>query len=256
MSNSTSCSGKRLRHRLAEVVVRRTEREARHPAPLALPGQERVLHRLAFAEQVGNAAEVVALERARLRLRPEELHERVEQVRLAEVQEVEDRCVLVAPRCSRAFARVSGVTKVGVETPIKSCVPCSSSSSFGPGTPMSLMLMLMKPTSSMSRRDVRARPREADPGAVRASRLGEDPAPHVLGEVVADRELGADDSVRLRVAAALEVARASRAARICAVERVDDRLEALLLVRLDPLLGDREALVGAPQVDQPGEERA
>ncbi len=49
-----------------------------------------------------------------------------------------------------AFAFVSGVTKVGVETPIMSCVPCSSSSSFGPGTPISLMLMLMNPTSSMS----------------------------------------------------------------------------------------------------------
>ena len=31
-----------------------------------------------------------------------------------------------------------------------SCVSCSSASSFGPGTPISLTLMLMKPTSSMS----------------------------------------------------------------------------------------------------------
>ena len=31
-----------------------------------------------------------------------------------------------------------------------SCVNCSSSRSFGPGTPISLTLMLMKPTSSMS----------------------------------------------------------------------------------------------------------
>jgi hypothetical protein len=37
------------------------------------------------------------------------------------------------------------------------------------------------------------------------------------------------------------------------LERVDDRLETLLLVQLDPLLGDREPLVLAPQVDQPGE---
>ena len=49
-----------------------------------------------------------------------------------------------------AFERVSGVTNVGVETPSMSCVCCSSSSSFGPGTPISLMLMLMNPTSSMS----------------------------------------------------------------------------------------------------------
>ena len=42
------------------------------------------------------------------------------------------------------------MTKVGVDTPNMSCVCFSSSISFGPGTPISLMLMLMKPTSSMS----------------------------------------------------------------------------------------------------------
>ena len=45
---------------------------------------------------------------------------------------------------------MSGVTNVGVETPNMSSVSCSSSRSFGPGTPISLTLMLMKPTSSMS----------------------------------------------------------------------------------------------------------
>ena len=52
--------------------------------------------------------------------------------------------------CKWALALVSGVTKVGVETPNMSSVCCSSSISFAPGTPISLMLMLMKPTSSMS----------------------------------------------------------------------------------------------------------
>ena len=52
--------------------------------------------------------------------------------------------------CRCAFARVSGVTKVGVETPNMSSVSFSSSISLGPGTSISLMLMLMKPTSSMS----------------------------------------------------------------------------------------------------------
>ena len=51
---------------------------------------------------------------------------------------------------SLAFSRVFGVTKVGVETPIMSWVYCSSSRSFGPGTSMSLIAMLTKPTSSMS----------------------------------------------------------------------------------------------------------
>ena len=135
------------------------------------------------------------------------------------------------------MARVSGVTNVGVETPSKSCVNCSSSRSFGPGTPISLMLMLMKPTSSMSGVTYGPGPGEAHPRAVGA-RLGEDAAPHVLRQVVADGELGAHDAVRLGVAAALEVARLPEAAHLRG-ERVDDRLEVLLLVRLDALLGER-----------------
>ena len=75
----------------------------------------------------------------------------------------------------------------------------------------------------------------------------------MLGEVVAHREFGADDPVGLRVAAALVVPGLPEPSHL-RLECVDDRLEALLLVRLDPLLGDREALVLAPQVDQPGEE--
>ena len=58
---------------------------------------DRVLHRLALAEQVRHAAEVGRLERARLRLDPEPLHHEVEHVRPAEVQEVEDLGVLEAP---------------------------------------------------------------------------------------------------------------------------------------------------------------
>ena len=45
---------------------------------------------------------------------------------------------------------MSGVTNVGGLTPNMSRVCCSSARSFGPGTPISLMLMLMKPMSSMS----------------------------------------------------------------------------------------------------------
>ena len=62
------------------------------------------------------------------------------------------------------------------------------------------------------------------------------------GQVVADDELGADDPVRLRVAAALEVAGVPEPAHLRR-ERVDDRVEAGLLVRLERLLGDPEALV-------------
>ena len=81
--------------------------------------------------------------------------------------------------------------------------------------------MLMKPTSSMSGVTYGPGPGEAHPRAVGA-RLGEDAAPHVLGQVVADRELGPHDAVGLRVAAALEVAGLPEAADLRG-ERVDDR---------------------------------
>ena len=51
---------------------------------------------------------------------------------------------------SFAFSRTSGVVKVGALMPMKSCVNRSSSRSFGPGTPISLVAMLRTPTSSMS----------------------------------------------------------------------------------------------------------
>ncbi len=243
----------RLRHRLAEVVVRRAEREARHPAPLALAGQERVLHRLALAEEVGHAREVVALERARLRLRPEELHQRVEQVWLAEVQEVEDRRVLVAPRLQpgvRARVRRDEGRSRDADQVLRALLVLEQ---LRPRDAHELDAHAHEADVVDVAGDVRPRPREPDPGAVRASRLGEDSPPHVLGEIVAHRELGADDSVGLRVAAPLVVPGLPEP-RHLRLERVDDRLEALLLVRLDALLGDREPFVGAPEVDQPGEE--
>ena len=104
--------------------------------------------------------------------------------------------------------------------------------------------MLMKPTSSMSGVTYGPGPGEANPRAVGA-RLREDAAPHVLRQVVADRELGPHDAVGLRVAAALEVAGLPQAADLRG-ERVDDVLEVLLLVRLDALLGQSRGRRPAP----------
>jgi hypothetical protein len=75
----------------------------------------------------------------------------------------------------------------------------------------------------------------------------------VLRKVVADGELRADDPMGLRVASPFDVAGVPETAHL-RVEGADDRPEALLLVRLDPLLGDREALVPAAPVDQPGDD--
>ena len=52
--------------------------------------------------------------------------------------------------CSSAFDEMSGVTKAGVLTMMKSCVVFSSSISLSPSTPITLMAQLTKPTSLMS----------------------------------------------------------------------------------------------------------
>ena len=65
---------------------------------------------------------------------------------------------------------------------------------------------------------------------------------HLRWQIVPNRELSTHNSVRLGVAAALEVAGLPEAADLGG-ERVDDVLEVLLLVRLDALLGERRPAV-------------
>ena len=71
----------------------------------------------------------------------------------------------------------------------------------------------------------------------------------MLGQVVADAHLGAHDAVGLGVAAALRGAGAIGPSDVPA-EAVDDGVEAVLLVGREALLGELQALVRAPAVDQ------
>ena len=73
---------------------------------------------------------------------------------------------------------MSGVTNVGVETEMKSCVYFSSSRSFWLGDAHQLDRQLTKPTSSMSLGMSGPGPGKPDPGAV-GLRLGEHAVPHV-----------------------------------------------------------------------------
>ena len=251
MSNSTSSSASVCDHRVAQVVVRRAARQPRHARSLLPARGERVLHRLPFAEQVRDAAEVVALERARLRLRPEQLHDRVEDVRVARIHEVERRRVLEAPVLElRVGARVGRDERRrrDAEHVLRELLVVEE---LRPRHAHELDAHAHEADVVDVRRHVRPRPGEADPRAVGA-RLREDAAPQVLGQVVADGELGPHDAVGLGVAAALEVAGLPQAAELRG-ERVDDVLEVLLLVRLDALLGEREpvvALLPALPVDE------
>ena len=87
--------GQRRDHRLTQVVVAAGGTASRGTGVrVAQARPERVLHRLAFAEQVRHAAEVLVLERAGLGLCPEHLHERVQDVRVPGIEEVEQRRVL------------------------------------------------------------------------------------------------------------------------------------------------------------------
>src|SRR5207247_10518025 len=88
------------------------------------------------------------------------------------------------------------------------------------------------------RRDVRAGTSIPHPRAIRPW-LREDAASHVRRQVVADAELGADDTVRLGISSALKVPRLPQPLHL-GPERRDDVLVMGLLVRLWPLLGDLE----------------
>ena len=125
---------------------------------------------------------------------------------------------------------------------------CSSSRSFGPRDAHQLDAHAHEADVVDVRRDVRPRSGETHPCAV-GLRLGEDPAPHVLRQVVTDGELAAHHAVRLRVASALEVARIPEPPHLRG-ELVDDRLEVLLLPGLRPLLGEPEPVVAPFEVDE------
>ena len=169
MSNSTSCFASVADHGVAQVVVGGSKRQARHPRPesrvverneycIACPSPSRYGTQLKYSPSSGLVCVFVhssCMMASRMCGSPE-------------VEEVEERRVPELQCWSCALARVSGVTKVGVETPNRSCVNCSSSRSFGPGTPMQLDAHAHEADVVDVRRHVRAGAREADPGAVRA----------------------------------------------------------------------------------------
>jgi len=65
-------------------------------------------------------------------------------------EEVEDRRACADVALQLEFSMTFGVVKVGAVIPVKSCVHRSSPRSFSPGTPISLMAMLMMPPSFTS----------------------------------------------------------------------------------------------------------
>ena len=102
-------------------------------------------------------------------------------------------------------------------------------------------------------RKIRPRSGEANVGRERTRRR-ENTLPHVRGQVVAYGDRRTHDAVGLRVAAALEGARPIGSLHVSR-KAVDDGVETRFLVGLDPLLGELQALVRAPAVDQVLKER-
>src|SRR5204863_562418 len=82
--------GERGDHGVAQIVVGRTKGKARYPGALGGLRPHRILHRLAFTEEVRNAAEIRCFEGAALGLDPQRLHDEVEYVRAMEVEEIEN----------------------------------------------------------------------------------------------------------------------------------------------------------------------
>ena len=84
-------------HGIAQIVVGRTERQPRDWRSLIRLRPHRILHRLAFAQQVRHAAKVRSFERAALRLDEQRLHDHVQDVGPLEVEEMKNLRVLQAP---------------------------------------------------------------------------------------------------------------------------------------------------------------
>src|SRR5947207_15655044 len=82
--------GERGYHRLPQIIIRRPEWKPRNARTFFGFRPDRVLHGLAFAEEIRHAAKVRCLERARLRFHEERLHDEIEQMRLPEIEEVKD----------------------------------------------------------------------------------------------------------------------------------------------------------------------
>ena len=130
--------------------------------------------------------------------------------------------------------------------PVKSWVKRSSSRSFGPGTPISLALMLTTPTSSMS--GGLAGPGPANRTQARKVRgSAKTPVAPLRGHVVPHGELAANHAVRLRVPRALELARRVVRAHVGG-HVADDGVEEGLLAGEQLLLREPEPFVGTPRL--------
>ena len=80
-------------------------------------------------------------------VRPEALHDPVEEVGVERVDEVQRRRAGADVALELDVLATLGVVNVGELIPVKSWVSCSSSSSFGPATSISLIPMLRMPLS-------------------------------------------------------------------------------------------------------------
>src|SRR5690606_23331992 len=89
---------------------------------------------------------------------------------------------------------------------------------------------------------------EAHPRLERA-RLTKQAMTELRRQIVSDRELGADEPVRLRVADALELTRAVLAEHVRA-HVANDLVERFFRARHSLFFGEAEPVVGAPQVDE------
>jgi hypothetical protein len=90
--------GKRLDHIVTQIIVRRmAERQAGNLFMNLGLWVKRILHRLARPKEIRHAAIIILPERIILRLVPKRLHEKIENVGLAEIQEIKDRQLARAP---------------------------------------------------------------------------------------------------------------------------------------------------------------
>src|SRR5207249_6274394 len=193
-------------HRIAQIIVRRSKRKPRNRSFLLRFRPDRVLHRLAFSQEIRYATKVRSFKRAALRLGPQPLHDHVQDVWLLKIDEVKNLRVFHAP-----FLQVR----------IRLCVLCYKGwcgnaehiqgellliHQLWPWHADELNADAHKAHIVDVRGDVGSRPGETNPTA-EGLRFGIDAALELWRQILVNNELAAHDTVRLGVSASLKATR-------------------------------------------------
>ncbi len=236
-------------HVVAQVIVRWPQRQAWDLAVDLSQRLEAVFHRLAVAHQVGHAAEKLMAQRVVLGFVPQALHREVQQVsagRTARVEEVKQRQMAATPLLQLGVGAGVGRDEGRGADPGEILGELLVGHQLRPRYAHQFHADADETDIVDVRIDMWARPGETHITTI-GPRLGKQPLAQVRGQVVVHGEGGLHQTMGFGVAGTLHGAGREVLDQVRA-HGVDHALQAGFLVRIDALLGQRQAVVLAPEV--------